>query len=131
MALRVDEAHLVLNESFANATATLLSAGLEVVAVWQYGAQIQDDKIRGGLMSLLRQRCMFAVGEIDDARELSMLAMAAFTDSMRPDRGTHARLLFNAPHAAEPAQPSCGVLVDQRRGTGAGVCRADLSHGAR
>ena len=94
VALRVDEAHLVLNESFANAMATLRSAGLEVVAAWQYGAQIQDDKIRGGLMSLLRQRCMFSVGESDDARELTKIAMAAYSDSIRPDRDTRARLLF-------------------------------------
>ena len=94
VALRVDEAHLVLNESFANALATLRSAGLEVVAAWQYSDQIQDDKIRGGLMSLLRQRCMFSVGEIADARELSKIAMSAYADSIHPDRETRARLLF-------------------------------------
>ena len=63
MALKVDEAHLILNESFADALATLRSAGLEVVAAWQYGEQIQDPKVRAGMMSLLRQRCMFSMGE--------------------------------------------------------------------
>lgn len=95
VALRVDEAHLVLNESFANALATLRSAGLEVVAAWQYSEQIQDDKIRGGLMSLLRQRCMFSVGESADARELSKIAMALYTDTIRADRESQRRLLFS------------------------------------
>jgi hypothetical protein len=75
VALKVDEAHLILNESFANAVATLRSAGLEVVAAWQYGEQIQDQKIRGGMLSLLRQRCVFSVGEASDARELADVAM--------------------------------------------------------
>jgi hypothetical protein len=34
VALKVDEAHLILNESFASAMATLRAAGLEVVAAW-------------------------------------------------------------------------------------------------
>lgn len=92
VALKVDEAHLVLNESFADALATLRSAGLEVVAAWQYGEQIQDAKIRAGLMSLLRQRCMFSMGEHQDARDMSQVAMSVYTDIIRDDSESRARL---------------------------------------
>jgi hypothetical protein len=92
VALKVDEAHLVLNESFADALATLRSAGLEVVAAWQYSEQISDPKIRSGLMSLLRQRCMFSMGESDDAREMSQVAMSVYSDLIRDDSDSRARL---------------------------------------
>lgn len=92
VALKVDEAHLVLNESFADALATLRSAGLEVVAAWQYSEQIQDPKIRAGLMSLLRQRCMFSMGEAEDAREMSKVAMSVYSDLIRDDAESRARL---------------------------------------
>jgi hypothetical protein len=85
VALKVDEAHLVLNDSFADALATLRSAGLEVVAAWQYGEQIQDPKIRAGMLSLLRQRCMFSMGEAQDAREMSSIAMAVYADMIHAD----------------------------------------------
>jgi hypothetical protein len=92
VALKVDEAHLVINESFADALATLRSAGLEVVAAWQYSEQIQDPKIRAGLMSLLRQRCMFSMGESEDAREMSRVAMSVYSDLIRDDAESRARL---------------------------------------
>ena len=79
VAVKVDEAHLIINESFANALATLRSGGLEVVAAWQYGEQIQDPKIRAGMMSLLRQRCMFSMGETQDARLMSELTMSVYS----------------------------------------------------
>jgi hypothetical protein len=104
VAVKVDEAHLILNESFADALATLRSAGLEVVAAWQYGEQIQDPKVRAGMMSLLRQRCMFSMGEEADAREMSTIAMTAYTDMIRTDPESRSRLrvtpdtIFNLPN---------------------------------
>lgn len=104
VALKVDEAHLILNESFANALATLRSSGLEVVAAWQYGEQVQDPKIRGGLMSLLRHRCVFSVGDASDAREMTELAMPVYTDVIRDERESRRNLrfapdtLFNLPN---------------------------------
>jgi hypothetical protein len=104
VALKVDEAHLVLNESFADAMATLRSGGLEVVAAWQYGEQIQDPKIRSGMMSLLRQRCMFSMGESQDARELANIAMAVYADMIRADPESRSRMrvtpdaIFNLPN---------------------------------
>ena len=104
VAVKVDEAHLILNESFADAMATLRSGGLEMVAAWQYGDQIQDEKVRSGMMSLLRQRCMFSMGESNDARELSQIAMSSYTDMIRNDAESRARLritpdtIFNLPN---------------------------------
>lgn len=104
VAVKVDEAHLIINNSFADALATLRSAGLEVVAAWQYGAQIEDPKLRGGMLSLLRQRCMFSMGESQDALEMSRIAMAAYTDLIRDDTQSRSRLrltpdtIFNLPN---------------------------------
>jgi hypothetical protein len=104
VAVKVDEAHLILNESFADAMATLRSGGLEVVAAWQYGDQIQDEKVRSGMMSLLRQRCMFSMGESNDARQMSEIAMSVYSDLIRPDSTERARLrltpdtIFNLPN---------------------------------
>lgn len=92
VAVKVDEAHLIINDSFADALATLRSAGLEVTAAWQYGEQIQDPKIRAGMMSLLRQRCMFSMGETQDARQMSEITMAVYTDVIRADREERSRL---------------------------------------
>ncbi len=92
VAVKVDEAHLIINDSFADALATLRSAGLEIVAAWQYGEQIQDPKIRAGMMSLLRQRCMFSMGETQDARQMSEVTMAVYTDVIRADREERSRL---------------------------------------
>lgn len=92
VAVKVDEAHLIVNESFADALATLRSAGLEIVAAWQYGEQIQDPKIRAGMMSLLRQRCMFSMGETQDARAMSELTMSVYSDVIRPDREARSRM---------------------------------------
>jgi hypothetical protein len=104
VALKIDEAHLVVNDSFADALATLRSAGLEVVAAWQYGAQIQDPKLRAGMMSLLRQRCMFSMGESEDARSMSDIAMSVYSDFIRDDAESRSRLrltpdvIFNLPN---------------------------------
>jgi hypothetical protein len=104
VAVKVDEAHMIFNESFADAMATLRSGGLEVVAAWQYGEQIQDEKVRGGMMSLLRQRCMFSMGESTDARQMSEIAMSVYADLIKDDATSRARLrmtpdtIFNLPN---------------------------------
>ncbi len=104
VAVKVDEAHLIFNESFADALATLRSGGLEVVAAWQYGDQIQDEKVRSGMMSLLRQRCMFSMGESNDARQMSEIAMSVYSDLIRDDSVSRSRLrvtpdtIFNMPN---------------------------------
>jgi hypothetical protein len=92
VAVKIDEAHLIINTSFADALATLRSGGLEVVAAWQYGEQIEDPKIRAGMMSLLRQRCMFSMGETQDARTMSEITMSVYTDMIRSDPESRARM---------------------------------------
>ena len=92
--LIVDEAHLVLNPRFAEALATLRSAGLEVVAAWQYGKQVQDPVIHAGLMNLLGNRFVFRTSEIEEARELAGLMAATYADRMSADPDTRERVRF-------------------------------------
>ena len=124
--MKVDEAHLILNESFADAMATLRSGGLEMVAAWQYGDQIQDEKVRGGMMSLLRQRCMFSMGESNDARELSQIAMSVLHGHDPQRRRVSRAAADHAGHDLQPAQPPCRLLVDQPRSACPGVHRQTL-----
>jgi hypothetical protein len=90
--LRVDEAHLVLTPSFAELLALHRAAGLEVVAAWQYNAQLQDPVIRSGLRSLLRSVSMFSMGEVRDARDQAEVAMEVYTDSIKSEREDLERL---------------------------------------
>lgn len=90
--LKVDEAHLVLTPSFAELLALHRAAGLEVVAAWQYNAQLQDPVIRSGLRSLLRSVSMFAMGEVRDARDQAEIAMEVYTDSIKTEREDLERL---------------------------------------
>jgi len=90
--LKVDEAHLVLTPSFAQLLALHRAAGLEVVAAWQYNAQLQDPVIRSGLRSLLRSVSMFAMGEVRDARGQAEVAMEVYTDSIKTEREDLERL---------------------------------------
>ena len=74
------------------------------MAAWQYGEQIQDPKIRAGMLSLLRQRCMFSMGETQDARELSSIAMDVYADVIHATAESQKRLrmapdtIFNLPN---------------------------------
>lgn len=90
--LKVDEAHLVLTTTFAELLALHRAAGLEVVAAWQYNAQLQDGVIRSGLRSLLRSVSMFAMGEVRDARDQAEIAMEVYTDSIKTEREDQERL---------------------------------------
>ena len=92
--LHVDEMHLILNPSFADALATLRQAGLEVVGAWQYAEQVQDPKIRGGLTSLLGNRLIFRMSEPEEAREASRLVAATYSDQVRADPDSRARVRF-------------------------------------
>ncbi|MGI8805438.1 MAG: replication-relaxation family protein, partial [Thermoleophilaceae bacterium] len=118
--LIVDEAHLILNPRFAEALATLRSAGLEVVAAWQYGEQVQDPLIRAGLMNLLGNRFVFRTSETEEARELSRLMAATYSDQVRADPDTRARVRF-APDtlfALPDHRTACTLIArGQRRGT--------------
>jgi hypothetical protein len=84
VALKVDEAPLVLNRGFAETMALKRSAGLETVACWQSDAQWTDREIRDQLDALFAHRVYFATASSREAREAVGLTMAEFSDTVRP-----------------------------------------------
>jgi hypothetical protein len=85
VALKVDEAPLVLNRGFAETLALKRSAGLETVACWQTDAQWTDREVRAQLDALFAHRVYFATASVSDARDAASLMMAEFSDTVRPD----------------------------------------------
>jgi Replication-relaxation len=85
VALKVDEAPLVLNRGFAETLALKRSAGLETVACWQTESQWTDPEIRDQLDALFAHRVYFATASVRDARTAASLMMAEFSDTVRPD----------------------------------------------
>lgn len=84
VALKVDEAPLVLNRGFAETMALKRSAGLETVACWQTDAQWIDRDMRNQLDALFAHRVYFATASVEDARHAASLMMAEFSDTVRP-----------------------------------------------
>ncbi len=84
VALKVDEAPLVLNRGFAETMALKRSAGLETVACWQSDAQWTDREIRDQLDALFAHRVYFATASAREARDAVGLAMPEFSDTVRP-----------------------------------------------
>ena len=85
VALKVDEAPLVLNRGFAETLALKRSAGLETVACWQTDAQWTDREVRAQLDALFAHRVYFATASVRDARDAASLMMAEYSDTVRPD----------------------------------------------
>jgi hypothetical protein len=85
VALKVDEAPLVLNRGFGETLALKRSAGLETVACWQTDAQWTDREIRDQLDALFAHRVYFATASVRDARAAASLTMAEFSDTVRPE----------------------------------------------
>ncbi|HUB75433.1 MAG TPA: replication-relaxation family protein [Solirubrobacteraceae bacterium] len=83
VALKIDEAPLVINEAFAQTLALKRSAGLETVACWQTDAQWQPE-LREQLDALFAHRVLFATASATDARAAASLLLAEFTDQLRP-----------------------------------------------
>ncbi len=84
VALKVDEAPLVLNRGFAETMALKRSAGLETVAAWQTDSQWTDRDVRDQLDALFAHRVYFATASTRDARAAVGLTMAEFSDTVRP-----------------------------------------------
>jgi Replication-relaxation len=84
VALKIDEAPLVLNRGFAETMALKRSAGLETVACWQTDAQWVDRDVRDQLDALFAHRVYFATASARDARAAVALTMAEFSDTVRP-----------------------------------------------
>ncbi len=118
VALKVDEAPLVLNHGFAETLALKRSAGLETVACWQTDSQWIDREIRDQLDALFAHRVYFATASARDARNSASLMMADFADTVRPEiRGIpalgrpdarlhlpkhHAIVSWTTPHGRQP-----------------------------
>jgi hypothetical protein len=83
VALKVDEAPLVINEGFAQTLALKRSAGLETVACWQTDAQWPIE-LRDQLDALFAHRVLFATASAADARAASGLLLSEFSDQLRP-----------------------------------------------
>jgi hypothetical protein len=84
VALKVDEAPLVLNRGFAETIALKRSAGLETVACWQSDAQWTDREVRDQLDALFAHRVYFATASTREARAAVGLTMPEFSDTVRP-----------------------------------------------
>lgn len=84
VALKVDEAPLVLNRGFAETMALKRSAGLETVACWQTDSQWIDRDVRAQLDALFAHRVYFATASARDARDAASLMMSEFSDTVRP-----------------------------------------------
>jgi len=84
VALKVDEAPLVLNRGFAETMALKRSAGLETVACWQTDAQWLEREVRDQLDALFAHRVYFATASVRDARSAVGLTMSEFSDTIRP-----------------------------------------------
>jgi hypothetical protein len=84
VALKVDEAPLVINRGFAETLALKRSAGLETVACWQTDAQWTEREVREQLDALFAHRVYFATASVRDARAAAELTMAEYSDMVRP-----------------------------------------------
>jgi hypothetical protein len=84
VALKIDEAPLVVNRGFAETMALKRSAGLETVACWQTDAQWTDGDVRDQLDALFAHRVYFATASASEARAAVALTMATFSDTVRP-----------------------------------------------
>ena len=82
VALKIDEAPLVINENFAQTLALKRSAGLETVACWQTDAQWPLE-LREQLDALFAHRVLFATASSADARAASALLLSEFSDQLR------------------------------------------------
>jgi hypothetical protein len=92
VALKVDEAPLVLNRGFAETMALKRSAGLETVACWQSDAQWTEREVRDQLDALFAHRVYFATASSRDARDAAGLTMTEFSDTIRPGLGHLSKL---------------------------------------
>src|SRR4051794_24397060 len=85
VALKIDEAPLVINRGFAGTMALKRSAGLETVACWQMDSQWEDRAVRDQRDALFAPGVYSATASTDDARRAASLMMAAYTDQVRGD----------------------------------------------
>ena len=122
VALKVDEAPLVLNRGFAETLALKRSAGLETVACWQTEAQWQEREVRDQLDALFAHRVYFATASVADARAA---AVSRWRSSQTWCARERASRRWAPGRAAAPAQAPCDRQLEHARGPTAAVCGAD------
>lgn len=93
--LIVDEAHNFFTPSFATMLSEGRSARLEVTAAFQYTEQIQDDRVKAGIKSLLQNVSVTRMKEFEDARNVAALAMEVFADNIRGESEDQRRLTID------------------------------------
>jgi Helicase HerA, central domain len=84
VALKVDDAPLLIDSGFAETMAEKRHAELETVACWQTDAQWSDRELRSRLETLFAHRVYFATASVEEARRSARLTMAQFSDLVRP-----------------------------------------------
>ena len=115
VALKVDEAHLLLSPTFARMLAVHRSAGLEAMCAWQQLSQIKDLAVREATTNLLQNRFVFRMNNPEDARAEIGVMMSAYTDlAAGLARGPRAHAL-SARHAGQPRRPLRALLMGRRR----------------
>ncbi len=93
--LLVDEAHNFFSPSFATMLSEGRSAGLEVTAAFQYTQQIEDERVKAGIKSLLQNISITRLREFEDARQIAALAMEVFSDNIRGEADDQRRLTID------------------------------------
>jgi hypothetical protein len=86
VALKVDEAHLLLTPTFARMLAVHRSAGLEAMCAWQQLSQIRDLAVREATTNLLQNRFVFRMNNPEDARAEIAVMLSAYADAHRGTR---------------------------------------------
>ena len=86
VALKVDEAHLLLSPTFARMLAVHRSAGLEAMCAWQQLSQIKDLAVREATTNLLQNRIVFRMNNPEDARAEIGVMMSAYADVLHGTR---------------------------------------------
>jgi len=87
----VDEAHLVLSSSYAEAMAVDRAFGLRVCLGMQYTQQIEDPKIQAGLAALCRSAIYFGVSG-EDAEMATKALAPLYSSQVRDDASTRERM---------------------------------------
>jgi hypothetical protein len=85
VALKLDEAQLVLDRHLIETLSQRHAAGLEIVASWRTAAEWVERDVRSRLDALFAHRVRFAGASSGEARDGASLMMSAFADVVRPD----------------------------------------------
>jgi hypothetical protein len=100
VALLCDEFHYLASRNVIKQIATHRAAGLDVTAGLQFFSQLGagadsasvTEEIRQGVLNLLQSRCLFRLGDPDDAEQASRIAMAVYQSMIRSDPDSRAQM---------------------------------------